>query len=321
MKNTFFFHDKPLFGLDIHSDSFRIMQIGLSKNKPTITSYGYQRFDQPVLKDGIIDNPAQVASIIKAYMASGLNGKLTSNRVALAIPATRTFNRSITLPNLPEKELKEAIQLEIEQYVPIPIDSLYISHSILSKTNDQVEAFTIAATKQVVDSYMQVAAHLNLEPVLVETRPDAMHRLFAASEQTDVPILLINIGRYCVDISIIQDQILASSSVSLSQESTGQAADENYAPLIKEVRSMIHYYQERHNNTSTIEQVAIFGKPASLMGLVTFMTEQLRLPVRSVYPLKDFAYSSGLPQIPQDEMSRFSTAAGLALAPPHEVLA
>lgn len=319
MKTTYFFHDKPLFGIDINRNCIRVMQTSVKSGKFSVQGYGSGTFDPAAIKDGAIINPEAVAQAVKAVMEKGVQGSISSKRVALSIPSARTFSRAFTLPNLPPKELADAVQLEAEQYTPVSMDNLYLDYTLISQSPSAVEVFAVAAPKLVVDSYLQVAQLLDLEPVMVEMRVDSAVRLFSMTEFGNIPSVLINFDNESVDISIVFKNIIATGTVSLSSGSAQTPSSSQFELLIKEVRSMVRYYEERYDKAHQIEQIVLFGNAVTLTGLASLMTDQLRLPVRSADPWKTFTFAHDIPAIPANLAGDFITVAGLSVIPPKKV--
>lgn len=348
MKKSYFYKDKPIFGIDIRTDSVRVMQSVRKDGHFSIKGYGISPVDPSALKDGIITKPEMVANTIKQLLQESIVGTINSKRVALSIPASRTFNRAIKLPLMPPDQLHDAVMLETEQYTPAAIDNLYVDFTTINKTASEIEVFAVAAPKQVVESYLEVAHLLNLEPILVETRVDSIKRLFSMTNYGGIPSVLIDFDIATVDISIVDNHVISSGTVSIGDnfnqlvanklranpasvlggntlsepeitESTDKDPEENELQLlIKEIRRMIRYYEERYSKSRQIEQVVLFGKDEMLPSIVALMTDQLRLPVRSSDLWQFFKFDKGVKPIPMDLCNDFLAVAGLCVAPPEE---
>lgn len=350
--NALFYKDKPLFGLDIGYSSAKVMQINsLGKKEHVVTGYGLAAFEVGSIKDGVIVNIEALASTIHDMFENRVVGEITTRRVAIAVPATRTFNRSITLPKMAPKDLSEAVKLEAEQYIPVPINDLYIDHQVTGKTETETELLAVAAPKRLIDSYMQLAEVLNLEVVTLETTIAATSRLFLQAEQSDVPSVLIDFGSVSADITIYDENLVVTGTVpcggdiftdiiakklnatrseahiiktkyglgvSKKQADITTALSPVLDQLVKEVRRMIRYYEERSGSSVKIAQVITMGGGANMPGLSEFMTNALRLPVRMCDPWQNLTFG-GLQPPSGIEKAMYVTVAGLALINPQEI--
>lgn len=352
MKNTYFYRDKPLFGLDISNGTVQIAQLTHHKDRASVSSYGSILFAAHAVKEGVIVDVEAVASVIRTLMGQNMQGTIAGQRVAMSIPVARTYSRAIKLPKLEAKELDDAVRLEAEQYIPVSIDSLYIDYSIIQQTAEEIELFAVAVPKQIVDSYLSLAALLEFEPVLIETSIDAAARLFVQTPSGKVPTVLVDFGQDSADITIIDKTIIATGTVSggvdtftanistqlgvskaeahslktqegLNYSKHQQQISKALSPLLdqlfKEVRRMIRYYDDRYDGKHHINQIVLMGKGATIPGLTDRMTDELRFPVRTSDPWQQFDFANTIAPIPLELRSQYITAVGLASAPPTQV--
>jgi type IV pilus assembly protein PilM len=354
MNNTYFYRDKPIFGLDIGYSSLKVMQIdGSVGKKQVVSGYGVTGFDPGIIVDGVITNPEALAQAMMNLFEKNLIGTISTKRVCVSIPAGRTFTRTLTLPQIDQKDLAEAVRLETERYVPVPIDDLYLDYSVISKTDKGVELLGVAVPKRVVDSYVDLLNILGLDPVALETTIGASSRLFVQAEQSDVPTVLIDFGSLSADITVHDKGLVVTGTVPCGGDNFSQAIAKalNVTPqeahiiktkyglgvskkqkeitaalepvleeMLKEVRRVIRYYEERSGTERKINQVVTMGGGANMPGLSSYMTNQLRLAVRMCDPWQHLDFT-GLQPPNNVEKSMYITVAGLSLTQPKEVFA
>ena len=224
MKTTkipYFLRDESVFGLDIGQSSLKVMQLSTNtnnsskdgKNNTTIIGYGFTNFDKSAQKDGVIVKPEEVAKAALQMFNHHLIGGITTRRVAIAVPAYRTFTRSLKLPKLKVSQLREAVELEAEQYISLPLENLYIDYEIVGQTDDSTELLVVAVPKEIVDSYLEFAKILGLEVVLIEPTLSSSARLFSLDPQSDVASLIIDFGSLSADISIFDKTVKVTGTV------------------------------------------------------------------------------------------------------------
>lgn len=351
-KQLHFYKDRPLFGLDIGHASLKVMQLETAKKITEILGYGVASFDTKAIVNGVIVDPNTIGTAMKKLFKDGLVGVITTRRVALAIPGHQTFARSIQLPRLSSEELREAVQLEVEQYVPMPLQELYLDYMVTSQTKDTSELFVIAVPKKIVDSYLALAQMLRLEVILVEPTMTACARFFARNAHDDIPTVIIDFGALTADISIFHGTVLTTSTVpsggliftegissklqvdqkkagrikvkhgldlSNYQADIGKALEPALQKVITGVRRMLRYYEERYGGKHPISQVVLLGGGANMPGLSTYLTNELKLAVRTHNdPWGLFEHPFVHPPKEADRLM-YSTVAGLALLNPKEV--
>lgn len=350
---TYFYHDKPVFGLDIGYSSIKAMQIDKPgrDEKRTVTGYGAAHIDPAIEDDGTIANYESLAQSIHHLFTGNIVGDITTRRAALAVPTSSTYTRTLSLPVMPYEDVKTAVQLDTEQYVPVPIKELYLDFSIIRKTEKNIDILAVAVPKRIVDSYLTLAKILNLDVVSIQSTIGAEDRLFVQSELSDVPTVLIDLGTLSTDITIHDETIIVTGTVqgggesftnliaerlavskqeahniktkygigySKKQDEIKNALSPTLNLLVKELRRLIRYYEERGGHDKHIGQVVTMGGGASMPGLSEYLTDILRLPVRMVDPWQHLKFSGLQPPNSADK-SMYVTVAGLALTDPKEL--
>jgi type IV pilus assembly protein PilM len=348
------FQSKPVFGLDIGKTSIKVIQINHDdpKGQPRLVGYGTADFDSSAINEGIIEKPELIAEAAATLFKSGLIGDITTKRVAIAIPAYRAFTRSMQLPALKNNELRDAVTLEVEQYLPVPLDSVYLDFTKISETKTDTEILSVAVPRNVVDSCLDLCAILDIEPVLIETTMNALGRAFSRDGQSDVTSLLIDFGSVSSDISIYDNGIITTSTVegggedftnaikkalqvsdseariiktkyglgmSKRQAEIKTALDPTLQRIIKEIKRLMRYHTERYSSDRPIGQVITLGGGANLPGLSEYFTAELRIAVRACDPWQYFDYKHIQPPQTSDR-PMYATAIGLAFSDSSEIL-
>ena len=348
-----FYTDKPIFGLDIGRSSIKVMQLDHASKVPEIIGYGTVDFDVKALEEGVIVKPESISDAMHDLFKNRLNGEITTRRAAMALPGYRTFTRSIQLPKLGEAEMHEAVQLEVEQYVPVPLQDLYLDYVTTAETNDSRSIFVVAVPKKIVDSYLDLATKLGLEPILIEPTVTAGARFFSHDKHSDMPSIVIDFGSLTATISIYEKTIIANSTVSagglvfteairntlgVSQEEAGniktkfgldvskyqKKVSEALAPsldkIVTEIRRMLRYYQDHYPGQEGISQIVTLGGGANMPGLSDYLTNALKVPVRThEHPWAVFKYDPELKLPIEADRLMYATVAGLSLLDPKEV--
>lgn len=346
-----FFEDKPLFGLDIGHNSVRVIQVAKGRVRPRIVGYGATTFDPSAIEDGVIAHPELIAQAVQKLFKNGLIGDITTNRVALSVPVARAFTRSIDTPKLSDKELTEAVNTEVEQYIPAALESLYVDYSQVAEGKNKTSVFVVAMPRRIIDSYITLARLLGLETVLVQTSSGAGSNLFARDSQRDLATVLVDFGSDSADITIFDRNPIVSGTapcggeqiteiigkalgvnerealiiksrygliLSKKQKQIEEALRPTLGLLTREIRRTVRYYEERSKAKRPISQIVIMGGGANMPGLADYLTNDLRLPVRSFDPTTYLDFGRLQPFNAGERMS-YVTAAGLALYDPGEV--
>lgn len=349
-----FYRDKPLFGLDIGHASLKIMQINKpSAHQSVILGYGISDFAPEAIQNGEIVKPEIIANAAHELFEKKLVGTISSRRVACSLPTAHTFSRLIKIPVMDHHDILEAIHLEAEQYIPIPLDSLYIDYEISQQDSSGIELLLVATPKKIVDSYLNVLQALSLEPVAFEPNMSAASRLLKlVGNLSSEPSILIDLGSVTTDIAIYDKTLLVASTVNAGgdtmtnlmassmhltlpqavelkgqfgisysdkQQRIMDAIKPQLQTLIHEIEKSIRYHSERAAKSGNkISQIITVGGGAVLPGLNQYLSRELRLPTQTLDPWQKISFDS-LPVPTESERSIYITAAGEAMLNPAEV--
>ncbi len=355
MKKTklfpYFYEDKPLFGLDIGHNTIRVLQLRPGKQKPKIIGYGEVSFDASAMDAGVIIKPEELAKAAQKLFKHSLVGDITTNRVAISVPISRAYTRSIELPKMNEKELASAISTEVEQFIPAAAESLYIDYSSVKTDKDIWSTFIVAMPRRIIDSYITLCRLLGLEIVMVQTSSGAGAHLFSRDKQSDLPSVLVDFGSESADVTVFDKNPIVSGTVacggeditnhiskalgvtdreagiiktkyglSYSKKQTQiiEALEPSLGTLTKEIQRSVRYYDERSNGKRKIAQIVTMGGGANMPGMADYLTNALRMPVRAFDPTNFIDFGRLQPISANDRMS-YVTAAGLSLVNSKEV--
>jgi type IV pilus assembly protein PilM len=353
MNNTYFYKDKPLFGLDIGFNTLKVMELQTHGKHTAVNGYGVTGFPSEAIVDGVITDYEALAKAAMELFSNNIIGSISTRRVAATIPASKAYSRVITVPaKLSHKQMDEAVRAETEQYIPLPLDELYLDYTSTTTIEDSQEVLVVAIPKKIVDSYMRFFDLLGLEVCALETTISAASRIIAKAENSDdIPTILIDLGSLSVDLTVFDKNLVVNGTipgggddfssriaeklgvskeeannlktkyglgVSKKQAQIRESLKPQLDSLIKEVRRVVRYYEERTDGKATIGQIITMGGGANMPGLVDYLTDNLRIPTRMCNFWSNFSLDKLQP--PHDtERSLYVTVAGAASIDPKEI--
>jgi type IV pilus assembly protein PilM len=351
-KLPLFYKSKPLFGFDLGHGSIKLVQLDYSSKKPRLQAYGTTTFDSKALKEGVVIDFDTVAKAAHSLISEHLSGGLTTHRIAASLPVLHSFSRIINLPLMDDKDIHEAVRTEAGQYIPMPLNDLYLDYQLVEKRQDGQDFLVAAAPKKVVDSYLELFNRLGLELACLEPSILSVTRVVQHAQKYDLPTLVIDCGSITTDLIIyhksvvrvtgtikfggeeLTKSIMAKLNISYEeaakmkrthgvdpgekQPEMVSALAQNLQFLASEIKKISRYYEERDKDRSVkVEQVVILGGGANLPGLATYMTSELRIPTKLADIWQNI--DTGRIQKPSSaETSMYATAAGLASIRPEE---
>jgi len=270
-------------------------------------------------------------------------GRFTARRVAASLPTDIVFARVINLPPMAKEELESAVQLEAEQYVPVPVNHLYIDYEVISRGPDGQVVLMVAAPSAIVDSYVQLFDLLGLEPAQVEPGIMAVTRALAPAIPKDQAVVVADIESNSTHLAVYDRALRVTNTAAVGGEAVTERlakdlgiptdkADEikikfglgesglkskieaalapTVTALVKELEKMKRYYAD-HGGERPIQSVLLAGGTGQMPGLAAHLSAALKLPVSVPDAWANLRLPRGW-QAPAGDTAAFTTAIGLA---------
>ena len=131
------YKDKTLIGLDIGTSELKIMAI--DPVKWVVVGHGAIDIDSVKMRKSIDGDGEYLLLMLKKLLSDKINGTLPSSQVAVSIPTSRTYSRTFSIAVGAKKNLQEAIEIEVSQYVPVPLASLYLDYEIIQEDAEKAQ--------------------------------------------------------------------------------------------------------------------------------------------------------------------------------------
>jgi type IV pilus assembly protein PilM len=328
---------KSVLGVDIGTSYIKIAQVTHGGQTPVLDTYGIVDMTgqvDPVNKEKAV---AQTAAIVHDL---AIKAKVTAQKCVASLPNSAVFTSVIDMPIMNDDELASAMPFEAKKYVPLPVNEVALSWSIVTKNEETKtqKILLIAVPIAVRESYIQLFSLAQLELEIIEIEALALIRsLVAAGEANSI---IVDMGAKSTGLNVIKDGLLQltrnlnvggdtiteriATSLNINRGraeqfkkdfgmSKSSFVPESVKPVLSviknEVLQLITLY--RSHNTP-IQRIILVGGSAALPGITTFFSD-LGPEVSIGNPTSGLSY----PQAIQPVISRYSyqlpIAIGLAL--------
>jgi type IV pilus assembly protein PilM len=338
-----FYQDKPIIGLDISQTGIKVMAV--DPKKWLVLGYGSVDLDPAKVQKSLESDDAYLAENITSLLGEKLIGVLPSTHVVLGVPTGRTFSRTFKIPSKAESTLADAVEIEVDQYIPIPMNSLYVDYEIIERTKEELTVIMSAVPKVLVDSCLSAVKGAGLRPIMIEPGINAVARVLETTEEGHLPTLIVDIGPASTDIAVLdrgairvsgglgiggntftldiakklnvalenahQLKVLNGLNAGPRQAKITNALQPSLQRILAEVRKVIRYYNERLNDDRKLEQVLVVGGGSNVPGIGDYFTNELVMPARVASPWQKLDFGK-LPQPSKQFRPRYITVAGLA---------
>src|SRR5262245_62175296 len=114
------------FGLDIGSSAVKVVQL----QGTSLVALAIVPLPPDVVAGGMIKDPSTVVDTIKDAVArAGVNSK----EAAIGVSGRELIIKKVQIPEVPLKELRDAVQLEAEHHIPFAIDEVFLDYHVVGR--------------------------------------------------------------------------------------------------------------------------------------------------------------------------------------------
>ncbi|HEB52561.1 MAG TPA: type IV pilus assembly protein PilM [bacterium] len=197
---------KSIVGLDIGSSCIKAVELTREKYDHVIT--GYAQID-------VHHEASRQEAIAELMAAAGFRSK----RVATAVSGKNVVFRYITMPEMGDDALQQAVRFEADKYIPFDVDEVELGAQKLCSIEGgagkgEMQVLLIAAKKAVVEDHSRMLTELGLQPVSVGVDGFALGNAWELGDMVNPGIqepgrtvALVDIGATKSSINILRDNI------------------------------------------------------------------------------------------------------------------
>lgn len=342
---------KNLVGVDIGSSAIKVAHLREGKKGYQLVNFGIEPLPPQTIVDGNVMNSG---AVVDAAATVWRNSKVKLRDVALSISGHSVIIKKIPVPMMTDDELEEQIHWEAEQHIPFDINDVEIDYEVLTKRDDQgqMDILLVAAKKDEINDYAQVAKEARLRPVVVDIDAFALQNCFEMNYGVDPSetVALLNVGASLTTINIVQGGVtmftrdMASGGNGITEEiqkqlgvsfeeaeayKTGGRGDSATDVVPEEVHGIVRQVVESlageiqrsldfYLATSAggdVDRIFVVGGTARLHSLVQAIEERARVPVEPLDPFRRVAMDERSPQaqLARQYAAHAAISVGLAL--------
>lgn len=247
---------KTFVSLSFSIHKLQVLQLNSSKTK--VLKFGEVDIPVGLIEGSKVTDPQKMAVVIKsAYKQFGLKEKT----VGIVLPEFSTYTRTLTLPVLSDKDLDEAVNWKMKEFLPNSGAGMVMDWRILSKLGNNNQVLVVSISELVLASFVVSVEYAGLYPLVVETPSLSLAR--AAGKDPDLKMVVYAQNSEALILYLRGEEIL-TSAVSLSTDASS---------LIK-----LAYQMSRHYIDSPAKKLLLGGLDITQETLKQFQ-DSLKLPI------------------------------------------
>jgi len=201
------FGKKDSIGLDIGSSTIKLAELKETKRGYQLKNIGEALLPPEAIVNKVITNREAVSEALYTLIE---DLRIKTKNVAISISGHSVIIKKVSLPKMTEKELREAIPWELEQYIPQSIEDVNYDFQILPGQTPEgnMDVLIVAAKKDIASDYIAVVNDAGLTPVVLDVDVFALENMYEANyPQSPGIVALVNIGASVTNVNILRNGI------------------------------------------------------------------------------------------------------------------
>ena len=215
--------ERRAVGLDISDRSIKYAKLEWSAGRRSalrLERFGEVELPAGVVEGGQIKNQTALGAALR-----GLREKTGLREVVFSLPEEQAFLLRLFLPEMAEREVRQSLELQLEEYVPLPAERLFFDYEVVSAPAPPAggagyELAVSAFPRATVLDYLAIITAAGFSPVAAEIEGQAVARAILPPRARQKPdekrgaTLLVDFGRARTGFALVDDgRVVATATV------------------------------------------------------------------------------------------------------------
>lgn len=211
-------------GLEIGSSSFRVAQLRAAGELPLLTNCGLVRVPRGAVVGGeIVDTEVVSYTLSELWRKVGLRDK----RVIVGVGNQKVVIRVIDFPYMEKQELKNALQFQAQDYIPIPVEEVILDYEVIGDYTTEsgermLQVILVAAQREMIQNVINAVEGAGLKPEVIDVTAFAIARSLlhekkppslAEEPRPAETTALINVGAGITSVVIAEEDLVKFARV------------------------------------------------------------------------------------------------------------
>ena len=336
----------PSFGLDISDESLKFIELVPAKTGIKIGRYGERKISTGIIESGKIKDPKKLEQVLLS-----LKKEIGMRFVRVSLPEEQVYLFHLRLEKEGLMNVREGIELSLEEHVPIPAQDAIFDYEVLSESEQSLELEVAAIPKNVIENYLLVFRNSLLSVQSFELEAQAISRAVVKKGDLNT-YMIVDFGQTRTGIFIMSHGVITFTSTldlggatltKMIQKNFNVNAEEadkmkkkfglqrnmenkeifsvllNSASVLRDEIAKNFLYWHTHKDEEDrerppIKKIILCGGDANLIGLAEYFSISIKNKVETANVWANiFDTEKYIPEITFNRSLTYAAAIGLAL--------
>lgn len=199
----------PVLGLDISDGGIKFVELIRKQGGFELGRFGERKLSDAALENGKIQNPDEVLAVLKE-----IHSELRLRTAMVSVMEQQGYLLRLRVPVKTEAEIREAIELQLEEHIPLSPDDIIFDYDIIWTPQEGAGYYEVSVSafpRDVVESYFDVVSSAGFEPLALEIESQSVGRAVSPHGEKGTS-MVVDFGRNRTGIAIVSDGMVAFSS-------------------------------------------------------------------------------------------------------------
>jgi type IV pilus assembly protein PilM len=334
------------FGLDISDESLKYIELISTKHGMRVGRYGEKSIPPGVIESGKIKDSKKMEEILSA-----LRKEEGVKSVRVSLPEEQVYLFQLRLGKTGLKSVKEGIELALEDHVPISAQDAIFDYDVVEEDSENLEVQVATIPKNVIDNYLQIFKHSQIEVQSFELEAQAISRAVIKNGDMET-YMIVDFGKKRTGIFVVSRGIVMfTSTLDVGGATLNNAIQKGFNISLEEAEKMKQQYglernaankevfavllnsvsilrdeivkhflywhthkDEEDKNNPPIKKIILCGGDSNLIGLTDYIAISMKSTVEMANVWINIVNTENyIPEMSFRQALAFSTALGLAL--------
>lgn len=203
----------PLVGIDISSTAVKLLELSRTGKGYRVESYGMEPLPEKAVED---KNIVEMEVVGEAIRRVGARAKPRTRYATVAVAGPAVMQKTITLQGgMSDADMKAAIELDAEQYIPFPINEVHLDFEVIGKNDkeeDRVDVLLVASRSENVETRVAALELGGFTVKVVDVEKYALENAFVLIAENDPEIkedetvALVEVGATTTTLNVLSSQ-------------------------------------------------------------------------------------------------------------------
>ncbi len=204
---------RPVLGIDVGNSQIKIVEVAQGQ-PPCVLRQSIVPTPRGSVENGLIRDPAALSAAIFEAVS---RGGFATRRAATTLTGQNLMLRKLTLPPMPKRELRAAIDWQIEQVLQLNREDTLTDYSVMpTRPGEPSTVILVAMQREPIINFVDFMQSAGFEIIRVDIEPLAVFRAALLATEARVKQgthLVCDFGGGTTNLSIFREGVLQTARV------------------------------------------------------------------------------------------------------------